>query len=161
MNGLATIRKEANFGKAMRSVGEAVVPIVGAAVALKGINSFINSVGDRMERRKFNGVIDYAKKKHPELRRVPHEDMKNWMAAFHTLSPKIAVNKELGASMLSTVHSYGGNIDLATAKLIAETGEKSRKQSSGDSQEILSYIGTGNTLASKGLSGARNSSTQG
>lgn len=127
-----------------RDIGEAVVPIVGAAVALKGLNSFINAIDDRVEKNKFNKVISYAKSKHPELRKVPHQDMKNWMGAFYTLSPKIAVNKELGSTMLSTVHDYGGNIDLATAKLIAETGEKTSKQNGGT--DMLAYIGKGSAL---------------
>lgn len=134
-----------------------IVPVIGAAVALKGVDSLIDTIHSGIQKRKLNNVITYAKKKHPELRKVPHQDMKEWMNAFYTLSPGIATNKELGASMLSTVHSYGGNIDLATAKLIADTGEKTHKQSS--TSEFFGYVNAGNNVASKaggkGLSNAK------
>jgi len=129
-----------------------IVPVIGAAVALKGVDSLIDTIHSGVQKRKLNSVIDYAKKKHPELKKVPHQDMKEWMNAFYTLSPGIATNKELGASMLSTVHSYGGNIDLATAKLIADTGEKTHKQSG--TSEFFGYVNAGNSMA-KNNSGGR------
>lgn len=146
MAGLSTIKleKEASI---IGDVGRAMGPIVVASMALKGIDSISDAIHDKIQTRKFNGVIDYAKKKHPELRKVPQADLKNWMGAFHTLSPKMSVNNELGSTMLATVHDYGGNIDLATAKLIAETGEKRSKQNSGT--DVLGYIGAGSSLTSK------------
>lgn len=142
MAGLSTVKlkKEASVLTGMAS-------LVGTAIALKGIDAFIDTINDKMETKKFNGVIDYAKKKHPELRKVPHEDLKQWMGAFYTLSPKLSVNKELGSTMLATVHDYGGNIDLATAKMIADTGSKvgSKSQS-----EVIGYLSAGSSLRSKG-----------
>lgn len=145
MLGLSSIgiKKEANYNTAKQAAGM-VVPIVGAAVALKGINAFIDTVSNKMDKRKFNGVIDYAKNKHPELKKVPQQDMKEWMNSFYTLSPSIATNKELGASMLSTVHDYGGNIDMATAKIIAETGNKAGAKH--NESELLNYISTGRSI---------------
>jgi len=145
MSGLSTvnIKKEASFD----DLKKAVVPVLVTAAALKGVNSLADSISDKMNRRKFNGVISYAKQKHPELRKVPNDKMNNWMGAFYTLSPKMAVNKELGASMLATVHDYGGSIDLATAKLISETGEKRSKQKNGT--EVLEFLNASSSLYGK------------
>ena len=141
MAGLSTVKlkKEASVLTGMAS-------LVGTAIALKGIDAFVDTISSKMETRKFNGVIDYAKKKHPELKKVPHADLKQWMGAFHTLSPKLSVNKELGSTMLATVHDYGGNIDLATAKMIADTGNKvgSKSQS-----EVIGYLSAGSSLRGK------------
>lgn len=144
MSGLSNIKKTAGY---KQKLVEATVPLVAAAVAIKGINSFTDAIKGKLEKRKLNGVIDYAKKKHPELRKVPNNDMHEWMGAFYTLSPKIATNKELGASMLSTVHSYGGNIDLATAKLISEVGEKTSRQH--NDSDVFQYMNTGAAIMNR------------
>ncbi len=145
MNGLSTIKLKKEAG--ISDVTKVMAPVVVTAAALKGVNMLANAIDDKMNKRKFNGVIDYAKKKHPELRKVPHDEMKNWMGAFYTLSPKMATNKELGATMLSTVHDYGGNIDLATAKLISETGEKRSKQNTG--MDVLEFLNASNSIYKK------------
>jgi len=69
----------------------------------------------------------------------------HWMDAFHTLSPSIATNKELGSTMLMTAHDYGGNIDMATAKMISDTGSKAGGRSNKD--EILSFVNAGKTFS--------------
>ena len=138
MAGLAAVK----LNKEASSILTGMASLVGTAVALKGIDAFVDTISNKMETRKFNGVIDYAKKKHPELRKVPHSDLKQWMGAFHTLSPKLSVNKELGSTMLATVHDYGGNIDLATAKMIADTGSKIGGKSQ---SEVLGYLSAGNS----------------
>ena len=121
MAGLKSLDKKAGLGGA---VAENALGAIAVASALKGISAATDYVKERTDKKRFNNVINYAKKKHPELRDVPHDKLMQQMNAFYTLSPKIAVNKELGASMLVTTNDYGGNIDLATAKLISEIGEK-------------------------------------
>lgn len=147
MNGLASLDKEAGaFNAAMKNeTVQGMGAMVGAALVLKGITGLTDKMSDIKEKQKFNSVINFAKKKHPELKTVPQEKMLNWMDAFHTLSPKISVNKELGSTMLMTAHDYGGNIDLATAKMVADTGAKSG--GAGHRDEILGYISGGKTLS--------------
>jgi len=80
---------------------------------------------------------------------VPHEKLMQQMSAFYTLAPKASINKELGSSMLATTNDYGGNVDLATAKLISEIGDKSGRQGNGKKEEILSFVTTGRGLVGK------------
>ena len=156
MSGLASLDKEASrYGNGTKSgmktiLDNPITQMVGAALVLKGVTGITDKITDIKEERKFKGVVNYARDKHPELKKVPQDKMMNWMDAFHTLSPKIAVNKELGASMLMTAHDYGGNIDIATAKMISDTGNRSGERSSRD--EIMGFINSGSGLinSSKG-----------
>ncbi len=148
MSGLTsvTLKKESGF---IKNVGVSTAATVAAALTLKGIDSFIENMKDRNNRKKFDSVISYAKRKNPELRHARTSDMEHWMGAFNTLSPNIATDKALGASMLNTVHSYGGNLDLATAKLIADIGDKSgSKNNKGVMGE---YIGSGANIVGPAL----------
>lgn len=148
MPGLSSLSKEAAGDIISSGVKDSVLSGVAIAAALKGISAATDYFHEKTDKHKFNNVINYAKNKHPELRDVPHEKLMHQMNAFYTLSPKIAVNKELGASMLVTTNDYGGNIDLATAKLISEIGEKASKQKK-NKEEILSFVSTGSSLAGK------------
>jgi hypothetical protein len=116
------------------------------AAALKGISAATDYFHKKKDRNRFNNVITYAKKKHPELRDVPHDRLMNQMNAFYTLAPSVATNKELGSSMLVTTNDYGGNVDLATAKLIADIGSKSEGQAK-KQEEILSFVSSGRSIA--------------
>jgi len=142
MSGLSTLRKES-----MNPVAEGVLGGVAMAAALKGISAATDYFNRKTDRNKFNSVINYAKKRHPELRDIPHEKLVHQMGAFYTLAPKVAINKELGTSMLVTTNDYGGNIDLATAKLISEIGSKSSEQGGGNRDEIIGFVQAGKKLA--------------
>ena len=140
MSGLSSLNKESSWKS---DIGT----IVAGAVALKAITGTSDYFQSKQEERKFGKVIEFAKGKHPELGKVPQKKMMDWMDAFHTLAPKMAVNNELGSSMLLTAHDYGGNIDMATAKLIAETGSKSGSQ--GHREEVLGFISGGKSFMDK------------
>ncbi len=145
MAGLGSLGKIVNSG-----VGSQVLGAVAVGAALKGISAATEYVQEKTDRSRFNNVINYAKNKHPELRDVPKDKLMQQMNAFYTLAPKIATNKELGASMLVTTNDYGGNIDLATAKLISEIGAKSRDgKGVGKNDEVLAFVGAGKTVTSK------------
>jgi len=164
MEGLASLDKKASIntsdilsGKSIRNAGKAgdiflraiEHPVGGAiavAAALKGISAATNYFNEKADKNKFNEVISYAKKKHPELRDVPHEKLMSQMSAFYTLAPKAATNKELGSSMLVTTNDYGGNVDLATAKLISDIGSKSENIGN-KTDEVLGFITTGKSLS--------------
>jgi hypothetical protein len=142
MNGLSSLEKTSSYG----GVAENALSAVAVAAALKGIGAATDYVHDKMDKRKFNTVIDYAKKRHPELKSVSHDKLVSQMGAFHALAPGISTNKELGASMLVTTNDYGGNVDLATAKLISEIGSKSAGQK-GRQEELLSFVSSGSKLS--------------
>lgn len=71
--------------------------------------------------------IGFAKTLHPELKKVAPDTLHTWMKSIQALSPQMAKDPGLSASALQTVHRYGGNIDLATAKVMSEIGDKSKK----------------------------------
>ena len=144
MSGLSTVEN----GLMHSDLGKTIVGTVAAATALKGIGAATQYTGEKLDRRKFNKVIDYAKKRHPELRSVPHDRMMNQMNAFYALAPRVSTNKELGASMLLTTNDYGGNVDLATAKMISEIGDKSHKQDN-STNDVISFINTGRNLSKR------------
>jgi len=146
MSGLSSLNKKELTKEAspLKDIGV----MVGAALAVKGITGLTDKFTDLKEKNKFNGVIQFAKQKHPELKSVPQDKMMGWMDAFHTLSPKISVNKELGSTMLMTAHDYGGNIDMATAKMIADTGSNSGAQ--GHKDDVISYLKAGQSFTPKG-----------
>ncbi len=149
MAGLSTLDKTAAiFGK--NGLGglleNPVIGTVAAAVALEGISAATSAISEFKDKRKFNNVIDYAKKAHPELRDVPQSKLLQQMNAFYTLAPSVSTNKELGASMLATTNDYGGSVDLATAKLISDIGGK---QKGGHRDAVLAAIGTGRSVVKR------------
>ena len=123
------------------SVGENLTSAAVAGTALAGISGASNAIGKSMDKSKFADVISYAKQKHPELRNVQDKQLNEWMKAFYALSPNIATNRELGASMLQMAKNYGGNIDMATAKMIAEAGAKSGGSNHGET--VLNFMSGG------------------
>lgn len=144
MNGLASVGK---LKKEVSAQGMyPIAQVAAAALALKGINYIGNKISDARDKQKFHEVIGYADKKHPELKRVPYQQKLDWMDAFHTLSPKAATNKELGSSMLLTANEYGGNIDLATAKMIGSINSSGK---SGGHDDLMSFISGGRSLVGK------------
>lgn len=110
--------------------------LIGAGAALKGIDKLYDEGFKVKDKRGFADTISYAVKENPELKKVPPEKLNDWMHAFYTLSPKMAKNKVLASTMLTTTHNYGGNIDLATAKTIAETGHRAEHKKSKLSEGI-------------------------
>ncbi len=142
MSGLSSIKKEAS---AMNSV---LAPIGGAlafSMALKGVAAATDYLHEKSDRKKFAGIINYAKKEHPELKKVPHDKLVAQMNSFYTLAPRAATDHELGASMLATTNDYGGTVDLSTAKLVTDLNGRSGGQGSGD--EILNFIGAGTNMS--------------
>jgi hypothetical protein len=130
------------------NIGEQIIGAAAVGAALKGISAATDYINERTDRKRFNNVITYAKKRHPELRDVPHDRMMQQMNAFYALAPSVATNKELGSSMLVTTNDYGGNVDLATAKLIADIGHSSGKKES-KNDEVLAFITAGRNVTKK------------
>jgi hypothetical protein len=120
--------------------------IAAGALGVKTVDALTGMAKNVYDSSQYSSTIRYAKKKHPELKQVPEEQLTAWLDAYHTLSPRLASNKELASSMLVTTHNYGGNIDLATAKLIADAGDKANRQSN-NSNEIVQIIGAGSNFA--------------
>lgn len=148
-HGLAKVAKEyGDLGKVAVSwgnIGDTMLGAAGAGVALAGVSHGEKFIGKMMDKSKFADVISYAKQKHPELRNTPDKQMNEWMKAFYSLAPSISTNKELGASMLLMAKNYGGHIDMATAKLIAETGHKSGN-GSGHGEAMINFMATGRSM---------------
>jgi len=113
----------------------------GTTAALVGAEKVIQQTDDLMFKVKLNGIIKYAKRKHPELGQVSDSKLKAWAGAVYTLSPKMAGSKELMADAIYQIHQYGGNVDLATAKIIAEINKGSK------SDGALKYIQTAGSIA--------------
>lgn len=151
MPGLSSLNKTAS-GRVIGTLKDPIVGAVAASLALEGIGAVTDKISEFADKRKFHKVIDYAKKKHPELRNIPRETMMDQMDAFYALAPRAAVNKELGSSMLATTNDYGGNVDLATAKLLSDIGRSSN--SGGSREAILASINTGTNVI-KGTQYAR------
>ena len=107
MAGLSTLDKKASFG------GQ-IATAAAAAIALEGIGAATAYLSDIKNKRKFDGVIDYAKKKHPELREVPkgkliqqmnvaadkHSDKYNWFNQIFNMSGLIALILVITASWM-------------------------------------------------------------
>ena len=168
--GLALLDKSAASkfnSKPFKDMALGIGTMAAGALTIKAADAVADRIREALDKRKYNKVISYAQKKHPELKQVPKEQLAYWMDAFHTLAPKMATNKELASTMLVTAHNYGNNIDLATAKLIADTGEKASKQH-GSTNEFVQLLNAGGGLApisnarkaNKGSS-SENSSSQG
>jgi len=155
--GLTLLEKKA-FPTISRNVANDILlgaaGITAGTLGVKAADAATDAIRDMYDRHKYSETINYAQKKHPELKRVPKEQLVGWMDAFHTLSPRLAKNKELASSMLVTTHNYGNNIDLATAKLIADAGEKSNRQHM-DANGLMQVVGVGSSLANATISTAR------
>jgi hypothetical protein len=125
----SVLAKSAGDGKSQESLkGLNTLGLMGAgAIALKGVDELSKKFKEYSHKRKFPKIIDYAKQSNPELKKVPSEKLHAWMNSFYRLAPHLTKDKGLATSMLSTVHNYGGNLDLATAKIIAEMGHRSKK----------------------------------
>jgi len=114
-------KHDASF-KGLKTIG---LMSAGAA-AIKGVDKLSKKYDEYSDKKKFSGIISHAKKENPELRRVPTKKLHSWMNTFYSLAPHIAKDEGLATSMLTTVHNYGGDVDLATAKMISEIGHKSK-----------------------------------
>ena len=129
----SVLAKTADEGKykTLKTIG-----MIGAGgLALKATDKLHGKYDKWRDKKGFQKTIDHAKKHNPELRKVPNEKMMTWMDSFYTLSKEMTKDKGLASSMLSTVHNYGGDLDLATAKMIAETGNKATSKDSGKATE--------------------------
>ena len=58
----------------------------------------------------------------------------------YTLSPKLTKSKELFADTLYQIYQYGGNVDLASAKIMADINRGSNKD------EYLPYINAAHNI---------------
>lgn len=145
MAGLSSLKKESGY---MRNIAEPVAGATAFALALKGVAAATDYLHEKSDKKKFGGVISYAQKVHPELKKVPHDKMMMQMNSFYTLAPRVAVDKELGASMLATTNDYGGTVDLSTAKLVSDIGGRS---SGGKQEEVLNFISAGTNASKLGL----------
>ena len=132
-----------------QNVRDSVLAGVGIAAGLKGISAGLDYLHERKAESHFDDTIEHAIKQHPELKSIPRRELKEQLRTFYTLAPHIATDKKLGTSMLYTVNSYGGNIDLATAKLLAEIGEKREKQRPRATDEMIMLVNSGRGLSGK------------
>ncbi len=137
--------KRAASAFASSDIGSNLITAVGAGTLLGGISSVEKYLSKKVDHSKFANVISYAKQKHPELRNTQDKQMEEWMKAFYALAPSISTNKELGSSMLLMAKNYGGNIDMATAKMIADAGAKSG--GSGHGEAMISFMTSGRSMA--------------
>lgn len=138
-NGLTGLFKEAgrsSLSEGIKNIPQAAATIGGIALTMKGIDSGIDYAKEKMSKNKFGEIISHAKKKHPELKKVPDHELKEWMNSLHSISPNISTDKGLASTVLSTVNSYGGSMDLATAKLLSEIGHKSRRDGYDTSKDV-------------------------
>lgn len=71
--------------------------------------------------------VAFARQSKPELKKVDLSVLNEWIESIYSLAPSMAKDKGLSATALQTVQRYGGNIDLATAKILSEIGDKSKK----------------------------------
>ena len=113
----------------------------GTTAALVGAEKVIQQTNDLMFKVKLGSIVKYAKRKHPELGKVSDSKLKAWAGAVYTLSPRMSNSKELMADAIYQIYQYGGNVDLATAKIIADINRGSK------SDEALKYIQTAGSLS--------------
>jgi len=113
----------------------------GTTATLVGAEKVIQQTDDLMFKIRLNSIVKYAKRKHPELGEVSDSKLKAWAGAVYTLSPRMADNKELMADAIYQIHQYGGNVDLATAKIIADINRGSK------TEKALKYIQTAGSLS--------------
>ncbi len=134
----------AGLSTAMSTTGATVGGALAFSMALKGVAAATDYLQEKSDKNKFAGVIDYAKRSHPELKKVPHNKLVAQMNSFYTLAPQAAVDKELGSSMLATTNDYGGTVDLATAKLVSDINGRSSGR--GSTEEILGFVNAGSSM---------------
>ena len=124
-----------------------IAHLTGAAaatgLAIAGVDKGLDYMGDKFFEAKIPNLIRYAKKKHPDLSSVGDAKLKHWVKALYTLSPKYASDPELAADALYQIHQYGGNIDLATAKMMADIN----RGVSSNKDDNVKYISTGASIA--------------
>lgn len=101
--------------------------MMAGATAIKGADKLGKKYEEYSDKKKFPGIIRHARSENPELRKVPEKKLKSWMNTFHSLAPNMAKDEGMATSMLTTVHNYGGDVDLATAKIISEIGHKAKR----------------------------------
>ena len=125
-----------------------VASLTGAAaatgLAIAGVDKGLDYMGEKIFDAKIPNLIRYSKRKHPELASVSDSKLTHWVKALYTLSPKYASDPELTADALNQIHQYGGNIDLATAKMMADIN---RGVTSSQSDNVK-YVSTGAAIAS-------------
>jgi hypothetical protein len=143
MAGLLYLVKKAAPESTGHSVLRDAANIVGSVgLATGGVmlaDKAIDLAGKQMFKTKIPSYVRYAIKKHPELKEVGEKTLKKWLLALYTLSPKIADNEELAADALYQIYQYGGNFDLATAKMLADI-------SKGSKTDNIPYIATGSQV---------------
>jgi len=146
MAGLLHLVKEASGTPKEESVIKDAARLAGSiGIATTGVllaDKAIDLAGAQMYKAKIPTIMRYAIKKHPELQDVGESKLKQWLMALYTLSPKIASNQELAADALYQIYQYGGNFDLATAKIIADINK-------GVSGDNVSYLTTGNAISKR------------
>jgi UTP:GlnB (protein PII) uridylyltransferase len=143
MAGLLYLVKKAAPKSTGHSVLRDAANIVGSVgLATGGVmlaDKAINLAGEQMFKAKTSSYIRYAIKKHPELKEVGESTLKKWLLALYTLSPKLANNEELAADALYQIYKYGGNFDLATAKMLSDITK-------GTKHDNIPYIAAGNQV---------------
>lgn len=114
-------KKNALFGS------NTLTAVLTGAGALKTLDYGTKKYKEHELSTDLNNNISFARQSKPELKNVDPNVLQEWMESIHALAPSMAKDKGLSATALQTVHRYGGNIDLATAKILSEIGEKSKK----------------------------------
>jgi hypothetical protein len=119
--------------------------IGGTALGVAAADELLKSMGEQFYKVKIPGYIRYAKQKHPELKEVGENQLKMWVEAIYTIAPNFARNKELMADALYQIYQYGGNIDLATAKMLADVNKGAGSSGRGK----LDYITAAHTISNR------------
>ena len=144
---LYLVKQSADASTPARSVLREAAQLAGAigasTVGVMAADKLIDVAGEKFFKVKIPSYIRYAKKKHPELGDVSDQQLKLWVEAIYTLSPRMAQSKELVADALYQIYQYGGNIDLATAKIIADINKGSK------SDNNIPYIAAGNSISGR------------
>lgn len=119
-------RKKSRPPKVMRNL-KSLGLIAGGAGVIKAVDKTYDAWKKYSDKEEFGGIIDHARKTNPSLKKVPNEKMHEWMHSLYALAPEVARDKGMASSMMNTVHNYGGEIDLATAKIVSEVGHRAKR----------------------------------
>jgi hypothetical protein len=130
-------------GKRAISTARNAAEIVGSVgLATGGVmlaDKIVGAASEQMYKAKIPSLRRYAIKKHPELKEVGEKKLERWFLALFSLAPKIANDQELAADSLYQIYQYGGNFDMATAKILSDINK-------GTKDNNLPFITTGNQI---------------